>query len=119
MDTLKRSECAVLHLGLKRPWYHRIDSGVKHVEFREANDYWNVRVANWMRKTGGGRKAVLEFQNGYGRHSPRMAFYAGDRGGGRLFMRLGAADPVRHRDLGEFPKPRYVLFIGQRVILED
>ena len=119
MRTLKREDCAVLHLGLKRPWYHLIDSGVKHVEFREASDYWNVRVANWCRKIHDGKKAVLEFQCGYSRYSPRMAFYAGRQGEGRLFTRLSAADPVQHRDLGEFAKDRYVLFIGERVILED
>lgn len=119
MTTLKRSDCAVLHLVLKRQWFTLIESGVKHVEFREASDYWNVRIANWCWNIHDGKKAVLEFQCGYSRFWPRMAFYAGRHGEGKLFMRMSAADPVQHRDLGEFAKDRYVLFIGERVILED
>lgn len=117
--TLKRSDCAVLHLGLKAHWYRMIESGIKHVEFREANDYWIVRIANWVRKMNDGMPAVLEFQNGYSRFAPRMAFYAGHQGQGMLFARYGANDPVQHKDLGEFPKNRYALFIGERITLED
>ena len=116
MRTLKRSDCVVLHLGLKRPWYARIDSGEKHIEFREAKPYWDVRIRNWMSRANDGKTRVLEFQCGYGRFSPRMWFIAGD-GSGRLFRRLGADDPVRHPDLGEFPKARYCLYIGERVTL--
>ena len=112
---LKRSECAVLHLGLKSHWYRMIDSGVKKVEFREANEYWNVRIRNWVVHIHAGKKAVIEFQNGYGRFSPRMAFYAGRQGKGVIFQRLTATDPVQHKELGEFPKDRYALFIGERV----
>ena len=114
---LKRSECAVLHLGLKSHWYRMIDSGVKKVEFREATPYWDVRVANWQSKIQEGKTPVLEFQNGYGRFSPRMAFIAG-RGEGVIFARFAADDPVQHKELGEFQKARYALFIGERVTLE-
>ena len=113
---LKRSECAILHLGLKSHWYRMIDSGVKKVEYREANEYWNVRIRNWVvRIHAGNKKAVIEFQNGYGRFSPRMTFYAGRQGKGVIFQRLTATDPVVHKELGEFPKDRYALFIGERV----
>ena len=117
---LKRSECAVLHLGLKSHWYRMIDSGVKKVEFREATPYWDVRVANWIRRwkratcDEPGKIPVLEFQNGYGRFSPHMAFIAG----GAVYDVLDAKTPVRHKELGEFPKKRYVFFIGERVTLE-
>ena len=114
---LKRSECAVLHLGLKRHWYRMIDSGLKKVEFREAKPYWDVRVANWQGKIQEGKTPVLEFQSGRGRFSPRMAFIAG-RGEGVIFARLAADDPVQHKELGEFQKARYVFFIGARVVLE-
>ena len=117
MRTLKRSECAVLHLGLKRRWYSRIDSGEKHIEFREAKPYWDTRIRNWMASMKSGKTPVLEFQSGYSRFSPRMWFVAGD-GSGRLFQRLGADDPVQHPHLGEFPKARYCLFIGERVTLK-
>ena len=118
MITLKRSECAILHLGLKSYWYRMIDSGIKHIEFREANEYWNVRISNWTKRIHEGKKPVLEFQNGYGRFSPRMAFLAG-RGAGVLFERVPSVVPVQHKELGEFQKDRYVLFIGDRVILTN
>ena len=114
---LKRSECAVLHIGLKSHWYRMIDSGMKKVEFREANEYWNVRIRNWVVHIHAGKKAVIEFQSGYSRFSPRMAFYAGRQGKGVIFQRLTATDPVQHKELGEFPKDRYALFIGDRVTL--
>ena len=118
---LKRSECAVLHLGLKSHWYRMIDSGVKKVEFREATPYWDVRVANWERKVREGKIPVLEFQNGYGRFSPRMAFTCGIGGNGigLFYTKREEDDPVQHKELGEFPKRRYVFFIGERVRLED
>lgn len=115
MITLKRSECAILHLGLKAHWYWMIDSGVKNVEFRERTDYWAVRIRNWTRRIHEGKKAIIEFQNGYGRFSPRMTFFAGHHGEGALFEVRPSSDPVQHKELGEFPKDRYVLFIGERV----
>ena len=115
---LKRSECAVLHLGLKSHWYRMIDSGVKKVEFREATRYWQTRITNWRKRMQDGKTPVLEFQNGYGRVSPRMAFIAG-RGEGEIFTFHGKNVPVQHKELGEFPKDRYVLFIGERVVLQN
>ena len=115
---LRRSECAVLHLGLKSHWYWMIDSGVKKVEFREATPYWTTRIANWTRKMHEGKTPVLEFQNGYSRFWPRMTFIAG-RGEGVIFARFAEDDPVQHKELGEFQKARYALFIGERVTLVD
>lgn len=115
MRTLKRSECAILHLGLTRKWYDMIDSGVKHIEFREAKPYWVTRIQNWNRRARG-KTPVLEFKRGYGRVSPRMWFVAGD-GDGVIYDLMAASSPVRHRDLGEFPEARYCLFIGERVKL--
>lgn len=86
---LKRSECAVLHLGLRSHWYRMIDAGIKKVEFREAKPYWRTRIANWSRRMHEGRMPVLEFQCGYGRFSPRMAFIAG-RGEGVIYEYKGA-----------------------------
>jgi len=116
MKKLKRSDCAVLYLGLKHYWYRMIESGVKKVEFREASPYWNVRINNWSRRMPG-KTPVLEFQSGYGRFSPRMWFIAG-RGEGVVFTYSGADVPVQHRELGEFQKARYALLIGERVMLE-
>ena len=121
MRTLKRSDCAVLHLGLRYHWFQMIGNGAKLVEFREATPYWDVRVANWVRRWKRatcyepGKIPVLEFQSGYSRFSPRMAFIAG----GDVYDVLDAETPVQHKELGEFPKKRYVFFIGERINLED
>lgn len=50
MRKLKRSDCAVLHLGLRRHWYDMIDNGTKCIEFREAKPYWVKRITNWCEK---------------------------------------------------------------------
>lgn len=118
MRELKRNDCAVLHLGLKRHWYKMIDSGVKMVEFREAKTYWQTRIANWTRKMHEGKTPVLEFHEGYGRFASRMAFIAG-RGEGVVFARFAADDPVQFKELGEFQPARYALFIGERVWLKN
>lgn len=118
MRTLKRSECAVLHLGLKRHWYWMIETRQKCVEFREAKPYWQTRISNWINRAFPEKTLVLEFQNGYGRFSPRMWFVAGNGCDHVLDFRK-ETDPVEHKSLGEFPKNRYVLFIGERVNLVD
>ena len=124
MRTLKRSECAVLHLGLRYHWFQMIGNGTKLVEFREAKPYWQTRITNWHRRMNEYstppflKTPVLEFQCGYGRFSPRMWFIAG-RGMGTLYEYLGENVPVQHKELGEFPKARYALFIGERINLED
>lgn len=118
MRTLKRSECSVLPLVLKRKWYDMIETRLKCSEFREAKPFWETRIAHWINRVVAGKTPVLEFQNGYGRRVPHMAFVAGN-GVDKFFTVLKAEDPVQHRELGEFPKDRYCLFIGERVELED
>ncbi|MBR3223402.1 MAG: hypothetical protein IKF72_14380 [Kiritimatiellae bacterium] len=109
---VRRSECVVLPLVLKRQWYRMIDSGVKRIEFREVKPYWDARVANWIRSMLRDDKIpVLEFRAGYGRFSPRMTFLSG----GDVYAVLDGTTPVQHKELGEFPKKRYVFFIGKRV----
>ena len=113
MKTLNRENCAVLHLGLRRHWYDMIDNGTKCIEFREAKPYWKSRIDNWLEKFHVGKIPVLEFQCGYSRFSPRMTFIAGDGKGTFYDYRLDDT-PIEHKELGEFPKNRYVLFIGER-----
>ena len=117
MRKLKRSECAVLHLGLRPHWYRMIESGEKRIEFREAKPYWNTRIKNWTLRMPG-KTPVLEFQCGYGRFSPRMWFVAGN-GDDVVSLFRSAGMPVQHKQLGEFPKDRYCLLIGEQVLLED
>ena len=118
MKRLNRENCAVLHLGLKGHWYRMIESGAKCIEFREATPYWRTRICNWVRRVNAGKTPVLEFQNGYGRFSPRMTFVAG-RGTGVVFEFRLADIPIQHKELGEFQKDRYVLLIGERVELTN
>ena len=74
---LKRSECAVLSLVLKRQWYDLIDSRTKRIEWRRA-DYWLDRVYNWFSKSAfEGLVPVVEFRHGYAKDARRMAFVCG------------------------------------------
>ena len=116
MKTLKRSECAVLPLVLKKQWYDMIDRGEKRIEYREAKPYWIRRIANWCRRMDTGVTPVLEFRCGYRAGAPTMAFVAGVGNGAKLIYDYRtASDPVQHPDIGEFPGARYCLFIGERV----
>ena len=44
MQQLKRSECAILPLVLKKKWYDLIAFGEKQEKYREAKPYWNKRI---------------------------------------------------------------------------
>lgn len=75
MRTLKRSECAVLSLVLKRKWYDMIASGEKREEYRDARPYWHTRLANWEKGRFDDRKwRVVAFSCGY--RAPSMFFIA-------------------------------------------
>ena len=47
MQKLKRSECAVLTLVLKRKWYDMIASCEKREEYRDYTLYWRKRIGKW------------------------------------------------------------------------
>lgn len=115
MLTLKRSECCILRLVLKRRWFDMIESGEKRQEYRLFTDYWKRRIWNWE-----GRcrikclfYKVVEFRLGYAADSPRMAFIAL-----WIFYRMRGryAHPGWGEPLGE---DHFVIDLGERVELED
>lgn len=57
MVRLKRNECSVLKLVLKRKWYDMIASGEKKEEYRDSRKHWWTRIGRKTRrfttKTGG------------------------------------------------------------------
>lgn len=128
MRKLKRSECVVLPLVLKRKWYDMIECGEKKVEWRRA-DYWLDRVYNWFRKSElGGLVPVVEFRHGYAKDARRMAFVCGwlwNRPKRRFtcctppYCWQSADTPVQHPHLGETPIERVAILIGERVILTE
>lgn len=108
MRTIKRSNCAILHLGLKRPWFNRIASGEKREEYRAATPYWAVRLSNWDSTTA--EHHVVEFRLGYAAGAPRMAF---------LSPWYTTTDECRHPDWGEPDTAHFVIILTERVELED
>jgi len=107
MRRLKRSECCILPLVLKRKWYEMIASGEKLEEYRDATPYWETRINNWAND---GRCCVIEFRNGYARNAPRMVYEA-------CLQWMWCES--EHPDWGEPDDPHYVIALGERIILED
>lgn len=114
----KRSECAILHLVLKKKWYDMIASGGKREEYRDAKPFWEVRLRNWTRRMYDERKfPVVEFTLGYASCAPRMAFLVEKRVFGYwTFLHAGT---VRHPEWGEPDTQHYVIALGERVELVD
>ena len=50
MKKLKRSECSILPLVLKKKWYDLIASGEKTEEYRDAKPFWDKRINKWKSK---------------------------------------------------------------------
>ena len=108
MKRLKRSECAVLSLVLKRKWFDEVRLGGKREEYRAATAYWATRLLNWYDAPA--RHHVVEFRLGYAKDAPRVAFF----GPGYI-----AAADCRHPEWGEPTTPHYAIILGERVELED
>ncbi|MBR4614869.1 MAG: hypothetical protein IKO55_04630 [Kiritimatiellae bacterium] len=115
MRRLKRSECCILSLVLKRKWYEMIDSGEKREEYRLATDYWKTRIWNWDYKSAVKvvLPSVVEFRLGYAADAPRMAFLTE-----RSFFRMRGN--YMHPAWGEpMDDNHIVIAIGERIILEE
>lgn len=113
MRKLKRSECAVLHLVLKKKWFDLIASGGKKEEYRCETPYWDVRIAGWENKAKGtddeeGKTCVVAFSCGY--RKPTMWC---------LLTMLTYSLKSKFPEWGEPKEPHYVIVLGDRVELED
>lgn len=107
MVKLKRSECSILHLVLKRKWFEMIERGEKRQEYRVSKPYWVTRLSNW---DDDGRKCVVEFRLGYGHDAPRMAFES------PFYVHVCESS---HPGWGEPSGPHYLIALGARVELKD
>lgn len=121
MRTLKRSECAVLHLVLKKKWFDMIASGEKREEYRDAKPYWETRLSRWIDRSAAviegdppDKDLVVAFA--LGRTKPTMFFAA--------YLWPTSFAEVHDRsywrpEWGEPRTPHYVIALGERVELED
>ena len=113
MRKLKRSECAVLPLVLKRRWFDLVATGQKREEYRDHTHYWATRIGNWFdRADREGLPLVVEFRLGYAARAQRTAFLLD-----RLYIRDAYCSP--HPDWGEPCWAHYALGLGERVVLTD
>ena len=125
---LRRSECVVLPLVLKRQWYDMIENGTKKIEWRRA-DYWLNRVHKWFRTAWiNSLVPVVEFRHGYAKDARRMAFVCGwlwNRSKKRFtyctppYVWQNANIPVQHPELGETQIERVAILVGERVELVE
>lgn len=120
MRKLKRSECAILHLVLKKPWYDMIAGGEKREEYRDATRYWTRRIMNVAKK-------AMELIGGKGKLPVVIAFSCGYT---KADMFFECDDITRHSEYsvrcvsprmawGEPNASHYVIKLGERVELED
>ena len=107
MRELKRSECAILPLVLKRRWFNMLASGKKREEYRDATQYWGTRIRNWLRQE---KTQVVEFRRGYAKDAQRLSFRMAD-----VFYRC-----VAHTHTwGEPDTAHYAIALGERVTLTE
>lgn len=125
---LRRGECVVLPLVLKRQWYDMIENGTKKIEWRRA-DYWLNRVAAWFHKCSRENLVpVVEFRHGYAKNARRMAFVCGwlwDPQKRRFiyctppYAWQNKDWPIQSPELGETQIERVAILIGERVELVE
>ena len=111
MRKLRRRECAILPLVLKRKWFDMIERGEKREEYRASTAYWSRRLANWYFRGLGEAAHVVEFRLGYAKTAPRMAYEAGSG--------YGHWDGAKHPEWGEPEALHFVIRLGERVELLD
>lgn len=112
MIRLKRSECAVLPLVLKKRWFDLVATGQKKEEYRDYTRYWIVRINNWFRKSEElGLPQVVEFRLGYDARAQRTAFML-------ECLLIRRPNSFLHPDWGEPCGEHYVIGLGERVVLE-
>ena len=113
MKRLKRSECHVLPLVLKKRWFEMVALGQKKEEYRDLSDYWKTRIQNWLgRADRDDLPNVVEFRLGYASRAPRAAFLLDS-------LLIREAYRFEHPDWGEPQGAHYALRLGERVKLEE
>ena len=118
MMALKRSECAILSLVLKRKWFELIYASEKRQEYRACTKYWRVRLDNWAGAVSARRvPPIVEFRCGYGKHAPRMAWWVYGLETASGLRPYGATSGAAHPEWGEPEGRHFVIQLGGRVNL--
>ena len=126
MRRLRRSDCSVLKLELKRKWYDMIESGEKKEEYREFKKHWWTRFSNWDMNAmpDGDVHDVLNV----GMKPQVVAFSLGYRKADMFFIADAVLDPEYsyperkpHPEWGEpdMSCPHYVIRLGERIELVE
>jgi len=112
---LKRSECAILPLVLKRRWYDMIKRGEKREEYRDYTTYWQHRIANWCNNQKPDwdsietcKWLVIGFSLGYRKSDLFFLLHSRD-----------VRDFSENPDWGEPDGRHYVLTLGDRVTFTE
>ena len=101
MIKLKRENCAVLHLPLKRKWYDMIASGKKREEYRDHSPYWTARIRNAIQAD-----------------KPIVAAFSLGRNKATMFFDVMVIKAVCGSDRPEWGEPKhlhYMILLGNRV----
>ena len=106
MRDLRREDCAVLYLTLKRKWYDMIASGKKREEYRDHSQYWSVRLQNLIMHSGRNKPIVAAFS--LGRTRATMFFEV---------SLIKAVSGSQHPEWGEPKDLHYLILLGGRVNL--
>lgn len=109
MMKLKRSECVILPLVLKKKWYDMIASGKKREEYRDAKEYYRIRISNFVRRGAEKNKQLV------------VAFSLGMRKA-ELFMLFCGCKKFKTSLRPEWGEPNdyhYVISLGRRVKFID
>ena len=111
MKKLKRSECSILPLVLKKKWYDLIASGEKTEEYRDAKPFWDKRINKWKSKqsnscnsTETNKLQVIGFSCGY--KKPDMFF---------LVNRISKGANSVHPEWGEPESDHWILALREKV----
>ena len=112
---LRRRDCAILPLVLKKKWYDMIASGEKLEEYREFKPFWQKRIEKWKSNQSGSwqemssnKWLVIGFSCGY--RKPDMFF---------LLHFNTVLEGAQHPEWGEPEGVHYVLGFRERVEFEE
>ena len=111
---LKRSDCALLYLTLKRKWYDMIANGVKEEEYRDYKPFWTSRIDRWSGQINKLRVAAFSL----GRRKPDMFFLCEPKGS-HVEPSILYFGSCLHPEWGEPRAPHYAILLNERVELED
>lgn len=106
MRDLRREDCAVLYLTLKRKWYDMIARGEKKEEYRDNTPHWSVRIQNAIKHSGRRKPIVVAFSLGRTRAT--------------MFFEVSLIKSVvgsQHPEWGEPIYLHYLILLGERVNL--